>query len=135
MLAIGARPELLDRRDQAGSAVGHDQARRGESATDQITTELEPADDQRLERVGPQQPLAVPLREQLRDERVNRLADLRDLDPQHTLHGLQMPRTEPVALPRRSIRLALVASPPQPLVELVLDRPLDAQPGTEPGAL
>jgi hypothetical protein len=95
----------------------------------------ERADDQRLQRVGPKQPLAVPLREQLRDERHHRLASLRNLDPQLTLPSLQMPGTEPVALPRRSLRPALVTSPAEPSVELVLDRPLNDQPRPQPGEL
>ena len=235
VLAIGARPDLLDRRDQARGAVGDDQPWRGEPAADQIAAELEPvllglarpqahgnqlsvavfgdspgadhallraaradrqvdrveeqhdqvdvveraaterleplvqlradrrhgrlrglpepglfaqrldvahrqaahepADHQRLQRVGPQQPLAVPLREQLRDERDRRLADLRDLDPQLTLPGLQVARAEPVALPRPRLRLALIASATQPGIELLLDRPLDDQPSAEPREL
>ena len=95
----------------------------------------EPADHQRLQRVRPEQPLAVPLREQLRDERDRRLPRLRDLDPQLTLPGLQMPRTEPVALPRPRLGLALIASTAQPRIELLLDRPLDDQPGAEPSEL
>jgi hypothetical protein len=42
----------------------------------------ERADDQRPQRIRSQQTLAVPLREQLRDERCGRFADLRNLDPQ-----------------------------------------------------
>ena len=42
VLAIGARPDLLDRADQPGRAVGDDQAWRGEPAGDEIAAELEP---------------------------------------------------------------------------------------------
>jgi hypothetical protein len=42
VLTIGARPDLLDRRDQPGRAVGDDQAWCGESAADQIAAELDP---------------------------------------------------------------------------------------------
>ena len=102
----------------------------------------EPADDQRLERVRSQQPLAVPLREQLRDERHRRLAGLRDLDPQLTLGRLQAPGPKPVAHARvvvlqaaLALRPALIPSATQPGVELLLDRSLDDQPGAEPGEL
>jgi hypothetical protein len=64
----------------------------------------EPADDQRLQRIGPQQPLAMPLRKQLRNERDRRLPRLRDLDPQLTLPGLHVPRAKPVAQPRVMVR-------------------------------
>jgi hypothetical protein len=77
----------------------------------------------------------VPAREQLRDERLGRLADLRDLDPQLALRRLHVPGPEPVALARRAVRPALVAGPAEPRVELLLDRPLDDQPGAEPGEL
>jgi hypothetical protein len=77
----------------------------------------------------------MPLREQLPDERNRCLPCLRDLDPQLTLRGLQMPWPEPVALPRPGLGLALVASATQPGVELLLDRPLDDQPGAEPTEL
>src|SRR5437763_1586264 len=50
-----------------------------------------------------------------------------------------MPRAEPVAQPRvvvaqpaLALRPALVASSTEPLIELVLDRPLDDQPGAKP---
>jgi hypothetical protein len=46
-----------------------------------------------------------------------------------------MARPEPVALPRPGLGLALVASATQPGVELLLDRPLDDQPGAEPTEL
>src|SRR5437870_3929534 len=84
----------------------------------------------------------MPLREQLRDERLCRLPGLRNLDPQLTLPGLQAPRPEPVAHPRVVVAQAelalwpaLVASATQPGIELVLDRPLNDQPGPEPGEL
>jgi hypothetical protein len=73
--------------------------------------------------------------EQFRDEHRARLADLRDLDPQLTLPGLHPTRSKPVALPRPGLGLALITSTTQPAVELVLDRPLDDQPGAEPGEL
>jgi hypothetical protein len=42
VLTIGARPDLLDRTDQPGRAVGDEQARSGEPAGDEIAAELEP---------------------------------------------------------------------------------------------
>jgi hypothetical protein len=42
VLAIGARPDLLDRADQPGGAIGHDQAGRGEAAGGEVAAELEP---------------------------------------------------------------------------------------------
>ena len=42
VLAISARPYLLDRRGQPGRAVGDDQAWRGESAGSEVAAELEP---------------------------------------------------------------------------------------------
>src|SRR6516164_130934 len=242
VLAIGARPDLLDRADQPGRAVGHDEPGCGEPAADEIAPELEPvllglsrsqpdgnqrplavlsdspgadhaflraagadrevdrveeqhhqvdvveraaterleplvqlcadrrhrrlrrppepgllaqrldiadrqaanepADHQRLERVRSQQPLAVPLREQLRDERHRRLTGLRDLDPQLTLGRLQMTGPKPIAQPRLvvtqaplALRSALVASATTPRVELVLDGPLVEQPGAQAGEL
>jgi len=102
----------------------------------------EPADDQRLQRVRSQQPLAMPLREQLRNERLCCLAGLRDLDPQLALRGLQPPGPESVAHPRVIVAQpalpvwpALVASATQPAVELLLDRSLNDQPGAEPREL
>jgi len=77
----------------------------------------------------------VTLAEQLRDERLGRLTDLRDLDPQLPLTGLQMPRAKPVALPRHGVRATLIPGATEPAVELFLDRPLDDQPGAEPGEL
>jgi hypothetical protein len=49
--------------------------------------------------------------------------------------GLQAPVTEPVALPRRPVRPPLVTSAAQPGVELLLDGPLNDQPGPESGEL
>jgi hypothetical protein len=79
---------------------------------------------------------------QLRDERLGRLAHLRDLDLQLALQRLHPARAKPVAQPRVIVaqpalmrRPALIARPPEPGVELVLDRPLDDQPGAEPGEL
>jgi hypothetical protein len=88
-----------------------------------------------LERVSRQQPLAMPLREQLRHERPSRLASLRNLDPQLTLPGLQPPRAKPVAQAALALGPALIASPAQPRVELLLDRPLNDQPSAEPREL
>jgi hypothetical protein len=62
-------------------------------------------------RVSPQQPLAGPLREQLRNERLRGLPYLRNLDPQLALTGLQVTRAKSVALPRRSLGPAFVADP------------------------
>ena len=42
VLTIGARPDLLDRADQPGRTIGHDQPRRREPTTDQIAAELDP---------------------------------------------------------------------------------------------
>ena len=42
MLTISARPDLLDRCDQAGRAVGEDQAWRSEPTSDQIAAEFDP---------------------------------------------------------------------------------------------
>src|SRR5262249_50663 len=47
----------------------------------------------------------------------------------------QMPRPEPIAPSGAGLRPALVATPVQPTVELLLNRPLDDQPGTEPAEL
>src|SRR5256885_7368512 len=72
----------------------------------------------------------------------DRSTRLRDLDPQLTLSRLHMPGPEPIAQPRvvvtqsaLALGPALVASPTEPLIELVLDRPLDDQSGTEPTEL
>src|SRR5512142_896376 len=54
-------------------------------------------------------------------------ADLRDLDIHRPLRGLHAARAEPIALPRRGLRLALIPSAAQPAIELVLDRALDDQ--------
>ena len=72
----------------------------------------EPADHQRLQWVGAQQAFAVPLREQLRHERHDRSARLRDLDPQLPLPGLHMPRPEPVSQPRVVVAQAALALRP-----------------------
>jgi hypothetical protein len=42
VLAIGARPDLPDRADQPGRAIGHDQARGGDSTGGEVAAELEP---------------------------------------------------------------------------------------------
>nr|WP_259315733.1 phosphoribulokinase [Capillimicrobium parvum] len=93
----------------------------------------ERADDQRLERLGPQQLGAA--RKQSRDERRGGLADLRDLDRQLALGRLQRPRPEPVAHARLEVGPALVSGAAQPRVELLLDRALDDQPRAELGQL
>src|SRR5439155_8323842 len=61
--------------------------------------------------------------------------DLRDLDPQLALPGLHPPRAKPIALPRRRLRPTLITRPPQPAVELLLDRPLNDQPSAQPAEL
>jgi hypothetical protein len=84
----------------------------------------------------------MPLREQLRNERLRCLPGLRDLDPQLTLSRLQAPGPEPVAHARVVVLQAalafgpaLVPSATQPGVELLLDRSLDDQPRAEPREL
>jgi hypothetical protein len=42
VLAVSARPQLLDRQGQPGRAIGDDQARGGESAGAEVAAELEP---------------------------------------------------------------------------------------------
>jgi hypothetical protein len=63
------------------------------------------------------------------------LADLRDLDRELALSGLQPPRPIPVAQPRRRLRAALIARAAQPRLELLLDRALDDQPRPQLGQL
>jgi hypothetical protein len=84
----------------------------------------------------------MPLREQLRNERLGCLPCLRDLDPQLTLPRLQTPGPEPVAHARvvvlqaaLAFRPALVPSATQPGIEFLLNRSLDDQPGPEPSEL
>jgi hypothetical protein len=84
----------------------------------------------------------VPLRKQLRHERRDRSPRLWDLDSQLTLPGLHVPRTELITQPRAivaqaalPVRPALIPGWAQSGVELVLDRPLDDQPGAEPTKL
>jgi hypothetical protein len=96
----------------------------------------EGADDHRLQRPGAKQLRRV--REQRRHERLGGLAHPRDLDPKLALCGLHPPRaiavSEPrveVAKPALIVGPTLIAGAPQPGVELVLDRALDDQPGTE----
>jgi hypothetical protein len=72
---------------------------------------------------------------QLRDERHRRLARLRDLDPQLTLGRLQAPRAKPVAQAALALWPALIPSPAQPRIELLLDRPLNDQPSAKPPEL
>jgi hypothetical protein len=75
------------------------------------------------------------LEKQLRGERLRRFADLRDLDRQLALRGLDRARTKPVAQPALVIAQSalilgptFVASPTEPGVELVLNHALDDQP-------
>jgi hypothetical protein len=96
----------------------------------------ERADHQRLQRLGPQQ-LRSPGR-QLAGKRLRRLADLLDLHRQLAFRGLDPARAKAVAQPALVVtqpalvlRPALVTSPAQPGVELVLNGPLDDQPGAE----
>jgi hypothetical protein len=89
----------------------------------------ERADHHRPKRLRAQQ-LGAP-GEQLRDERLGRLTDLRDLHLKHPLGGLHPPRAKPVAQPRRRLGPTLIARPPKPRVELILHRPLDDQPGAQ----
>jgi hypothetical protein len=77
----------------------------------------------------------VPLRKQLRHERRGRLTGLRNLDPQLTLGRLHVSGAKPVAQAALALWPALIPSPTQPRVELLLDRPLNDQPGAEPGEL
>src|SRR2546430_7513166 len=77
----------------------------------------------------------MPLRERLRYERQDRLADLRNLDLKLTLRGLHVPRSKPVAQTALALRPTLIASTAEPLIELLLDSPLDDQPGAEPREL
>jgi hypothetical protein len=60
---------------------------------------------------------------------------LGQLDLQLALSGLHAARSKPVAPGRPGLRLAFIASSPKPLIELVLDSPLDDQSGTEPREL
>src|SRR3954470_13587406 len=93
----------------------------------------EGADHHRLQWLGAQQ--LGPARKQRRDERLGRLADLRDLQRQFALGGLQPPRPIPVAQPRRRFGATLIARAAQPRLELLLDRALDDQPRPELGQL
>jgi hypothetical protein len=79
---------------------------------------------------------------QLGDERLGRLPDPRDLDPELALERLHPARAKPVAQAIPVVaqtalmrRTALIARPPEPRVELVLHGPLDDQPGAELGQL
>src|SRR5204862_166613 len=98
----------------------------------------EGAHHHRLQRPGAKQ--LRRMRKQRRDKRLGGLANLRDLDLQLALRGLHPPgaiavsksRVE-IAQPALVVGPALIASPAQPGVELVLDRALDDQPGPEPG--
>jgi hypothetical protein len=68
--------------------------------------------------------------------------DLRDLSLELPLRGLRGARAKPVAQPFPEVlkpvlilRPALIPSPTQPGVELILDRSLDDQPGAQLGQL
>jgi len=96
----------------------------------------ERADHQRLQRLGPHQ-LGTP-REQLGGERLGSLPDLRDLQLELSLRGLQLAGAKPVAQPAPVVAQpalvvgpALVTGAPQPGVELVLNGTLDDQPGAQ----
>src|SRR2546430_2670879 len=96
----------------------------------------ERADHQRLQRLGPHQ-LGTP-REQLGGERLGSLPDLRDLQLELSLLGLQLAGAKPVAQPAPVVAQpalvvgpALVTGAPQPGVELVLNGTLDDQPGAQ----
>jgi hypothetical protein len=78
------------------------------------------------------------MREERRDERLRGLAHLRDLDFELALRGLHPPGAIAVSQPRVEVAKAalvvgpaLVAGAAEPGVELVLDRALDDQSGTE----
>ena len=78
------------------------------------------------------------MRKQRRHERLGSLADLRDLNLKLPFCGLHPARaiaiSEPrlvVAKPALILRPALIARSAQPRLELVLDSPLNDQPGTE----
>jgi hypothetical protein len=78
------------------------------------------------------------MREQRRNERLRGLANLRDLDLQLPFCGLHPPRAIAVSQPRVQVAKAalvvgpaLIAGAAQPGVELVFDRALDDQSGTE----
>src|SRR4051812_46672886 len=85
----------------------------------------ERADHHRLQRLGPQQLGAA--RKQRRDERLGRLADLRNLQLELALGGLQPPRPIPISQARRRLRPTLIARAAQPRIELLLDRTVDDQ--------
>jgi hypothetical protein len=93
----------------------------------------ERADHHRPKRLGAQQLGAA--REQPRDERLGGLPDPRDLHLKLPFGGLHLPGTKPVAQPPLVIGPALIARPPKPGVELILNRALDDQPGAQPGEL
>jgi hypothetical protein len=76
----------------------------------------EGADHERLERLGPKQPLRL-AGEQLRGERLSRFAQLRDLDLQFALRRLQPARAPAVALAGQGVGSALVALAPEEGVE------------------
>jgi len=91
-----------------------------------------------LQRLGPQQ-LDGP-REQTGHERLGRLRGLPGLDLELSLTGLHLAGAKPVtqpalvaAQPALILRPALIPSPAQPSVELILHGALDDQPGAELG--
>src|SRR4029450_8132095 len=80
--------------------------------------------------------------EQLGDNALGRLPELRDLDLELALERQHRARAKAVAKPRVIVaqpalmrRPALIARATQPGIELVLHGPLDDQPGPEPGQL
>src|SRR5205085_6599692 len=94
----------------------------------------EGADDECLERLGLQHSLRL-AREQLRGEGLSGLAQLRDLDLERALGGLDMTRAPAVALAGQRVHAALVALAPEEGVELLLDGALDDQLRAEAGEL
>ena len=78
------------------------------------------------------------MRKERRDERLGGLANLRNLHLELALCGLHPPRAIAVSESRVEVTKAalvvgpaLIASPAEPGVELVLDRPLDDQPRSQ----
>jgi hypothetical protein len=78
------------------------------------------------------------VREERRHERLGGLAHLRDLDPKLSLCGLHPAGAVAVSEPRVEVAKAaliagpaLIARPPEPGVELVLDRALNDQSGPQ----
>jgi hypothetical protein len=96
----------------------------------------EGTDDHRLQGLGAKQ--LRRMREQRRDERLRGLADLRNLDSELALRGLQPPGAIAVSQSRVEVAKtalvvgpALIAGAAEPSIKLVLDRALDDQASTE----